>query len=282
MKWRFFLLRSILLVAFLSPIPQRTDYSPSQWQSNWHRRARRMPPRFPQSGAKPAGFTFCRVLYTSVRHEDLGHGWNTDYPNSDINFMIRLEEFTNTRVDRTARGQPDHVVVSLADDALFDYPFIFMSDVGTIGLSELEVLRLRAYLLRGGFLWVDDFWGVDAWNHWAGEIARVLPPREYPIVDIPQTHQILHLFYDVGKIPQIPSIQFWRWYGGTSERGDESEQPHFRGVFDRTDRLMVAMTHNTDIADGWEREGEELEFFDRFSADAYALGINIALYAMTH
>jgi len=243
----------------------------------------RMPPRFPQ-GVPDRRFTFARVMYKSVTREPRGQGWYTDYPSADRNFMIRLSELTTTRISQDRSETPGHVVVRLMDDELFDYPFIFMSDVGTAGFSTDEVVRLRAYLLKGGFLWVDDFWGPYAWERWVGEIGRVLSPSEYPIVDIPVTHPIFSGLHEVDRIPQIPSIRFWRMMGGrsTSERGAASEEPHFRGIVDAENRLLVVMSHNTDIADGWEREGEDYEFFYRFSVDAYAFGINVALHAMTH
>ena len=219
-----------------------------------------------------------------MRDEPLGHGWNTDYPDSDINFMVRFSELTSARINRGAEGLPNHVVVTLDDDAMFNYPFIFMSDVGTAGFTPSQAERLRQYLLRGGMLYVDDFWGVRAFEHWKREMAQVLPSDRYPIVDVPLDHPIFRSFFTIKKIPQIPSIQFWRRSGGTStsERGFESDEPHFRGIFDEKGRLMVIMTHNTDIADGWEREAEGDEFFYRFSVRAYPLGVNIAIYAMTH
>jgi len=175
-------------------------------------------------------------------------------------------------------------VVTLDDDAIFNYPFIFMSDVGTAGFTLSQAERLRQYLLRGGTLYVDDFWGIRAFEHWKHETAQILPPDRYPIVDVPLDHTIFRTFFTIKEVPQIPSIQFWRRSGGTStsERGLETNEPHFRGIFDEKNRLMVIMTHNTDIADGWEREAEDDEFFYRFSIRAYPLGVNIAIYAMTH
>lgn len=252
--------------------------------AQWGRYRRRVPPRYPDPEMPLDGlFTFSRVEYRSVRREWLGHGWNTDYPDSDRNFMNRLEEFTFAGVSRQPSGQPNHVVVRLTDPELFNYPFIFMSDVGTVGFDDEEAARLREYLLKGGFLYVDDFWGEPAWEHWQRQIGKALPPAEYPIVDLPRTHPILRVLYSMPEVPQVPSIQFWREAGRvqTSERGQESEEPNFRGIHDEHGRLMVVMTHNTDIADGWEREMEEYEFFDSFSAKSYSLGINIVLYAMT-
>jgi hypothetical protein len=241
------------------------------------------PPRMASDASFDGAWNFCRGMYESVRREALGQGWRTDYPDADINFSIRLSELTKTRVSRQPDGQPNHLVVRLTDDELFQCPFIEMEDTGTVGFSDEEVARLREYLLKGGFLWVDDFWGDEAWDQWSREIARVLPPSEYPIVDLPPTHPLFRMQFPVAGVPQIPSIQFWRSTGGlTSERGEESAVPHIRGISDRHGRLMVVMTHNTDISDAWEREGEDPRFFYSFSPEGYALGINVVLYALSH
>ena len=269
--------------AAANTVERAPEATSSKAEQYWRRRRRRTP-RYPDPNAQLDGsFVFARIQYTQVRQEYLGTGWTTDYPDGDRNFMRRLEEFTKARVSRSG-DYPNHVVVTLYDEELFDYPFIFMSDVGTIGLDPLEVERLRDYLLRGGFLWVDDFWGVAAWDHWRREIGRVLPPDEYPILDIEADHPIRQMMYPIAEIPQIPSIQWWRRSGGytTSERGFESEIPHLRGITGKSGRLMVLMSHDTDIADGWERENEDWSFFEQFSFPAYAVGINVALYAMSH
>ena len=234
--------------------------------------------------ADPSGrsFTFCRVQYTQVRREALGQGWRTDYPDADRNLMLRLSQLTTTPIRTNSRGRPEHLVVHFTDDELFQCPFIFMSDVGTMALSSDEAERLRKYLTRGGFLWVDDFWGEYAWDNWVREISKALPTGEYPIEDIPPGHTIYNALYQVYDVPQVPSIQFWRRGSGISERGSASAVPHLRGIRDAQGRVIVLMSHNTDIADGWEREGEDEEFFFAFSPKAYALGINIVLYTMTH
>ncbi|MCY3844644.1 MAG: DUF4159 domain-containing protein [Acidobacteria bacterium] len=250
------------------------------WRGGWSR----MPPKFPVETPAHRAFTFSRILYDSDRREPGGQGWYTDYPTADQNLMIRLSELTTTRVGFDEHDEPDHVVVRLTDEALFNYPFIFMSDVGTLWLDDTEAHRLGQYLLKGGFLWVDDFWGPWAWEQWTGEIAKALPEAEYPIFDITSDHPLRQAMYEVPEIPQIPSIQHWRRTGGatTSERGSRSHEVHFRGIADKAGRLMVLMSHNTDIADGWEREGEDYEFFYRFSINAYAVGINTVVHAMTH
>jgi len=226
------------------------------------------------------GFMFCRLRYTSVVREANGQGWSTDYPSADNNFMSRLAELTHAPIATWNNGEPGYVVVDATDPALFQCPFLFASDVGTAGFSQAEARQLRAYLQKGGFLWVDDFWGNRAWARWVGEILAVLPNAQ--IVDIPRDHAIFNTLYAVPETPQIPSIQFWRRSGGgTSERGSESAEPHLRGIFDDRGRLMVLMSHNTDIADGWEREGEDDRFFYAFSPGSYAIGINVVIWAMT-
>jgi hypothetical protein len=230
-------------------------------------------------------FNFCRGFYTSDRPEDGGQGWRTDYPGADNNFSVRLGELSYVRVKMKPDGQPDNVVVRLTDPLLFRCPVLYMEDVGTARFSDVEVEALRAYLLKGGFLEVDDFWGTLAWNQWAEEIGRVLPPSRYPIFDIPSDHAIMHTLYDVKEVEQVSNIRFWmQTRGNVSERSfmNDSPQVNFRGIQDERGRLMVVMAHNTDIPDTWEREGESKEYFDRFSPNGYAVGVNIMIYAMTH
>jgi hypothetical protein len=241
--------------------------------------ARYAPPQMPD-----ASFVVCRIAYRSVRVEPMGIGWQTDYPFAEINLSTRLSELTKTRISRQHSGQPNHFVVRLTDDALFNCPLTMASDVGSLGFGTPEVERLRLYLLKGGFLWVDDFWGTAAWRQWSTEIAKVLPPAEYPIEEVTHGDPVLRSMFDVEGVPQITNIQFWRGVGGqsTSERGEDSTEPHLRVIRDHSGRIMVLMTHNTDVADSWEREGEDPGFFYQFSPKGYAFGINVLLHAMTH
>ncbi|MBI2189569.1 MAG: DUF4159 domain-containing protein [Acidobacteria bacterium] len=241
--------------------------------------ARYAPPRMPDGS-----FVVCRVSYRSVRVEPMGIGWQTDYPFAEINLTTRLSELTKTRVSRDDNGRPNHYVVRLTDDALFNCPLTIASDVGSLGFTAPEIERLRLYLLKGGFLWVDDFWGTQAWRQWTTEIAKVLPPSEFPIEDVPMSDPMLKSMFEVAHVPQITNIQFWRGVGGqtTSERGSDSTEAHLRAIRDDHGRIMVLMTHNTDVADSWEREGEDPGFFYQFSPNGYALGIDVLLHAMTH
>jgi hypothetical protein len=153
------------------------------------------PPRFPPADFNDGGFTICKIMYTSVVREFGGIGWNTDYPDAARHLMIRASELTRIRVSTNEQHEPNFWVVRLSDDALFQCPVAFASDVGTIGMSQPEADRLREYLIKGGFLWVDDFWGTYAWERWTQEIGKALPPLEYPIVDIPADHPIMRTLH---------------------------------------------------------------------------------------
>lgn len=242
------------------------------------------PTRYAPQQMPDGSFVFCRLSYRSVRIEPMGIGWQTDYPYAEINFSTRLSELTKTRVSWDTGHEPNYYVVRLTDDTLFNCPFVMASDVGTIGFRMDEIDRLRTYLLKGGFLWVDDFWGSRAWDQWSTEIGRVLPPYEYPIVDVPIGDPMLRSMFELHKVPQITNIQFWRRVQGstTSERGADSAEAHLRAIRDKHGRIMVLMSHNTDVADSWEREGEDPAFFYQFSPDGYALGIDVMLHVMSH
>ena len=254
-----------------------------QWRGYGGYGRRRFPPRFPTATSFDGGFNFCRLMYNSARGEPGGSGWTTDYPDADINFSIRLSELTKTTISKQPSGEPNHLTIRMTDPAMFQCPFLSATDVGTALFDDVEVAALRDYLEKGGFLWVDDFWGPYAWDNWIQQISKVLPPATYPVHDLTPEHPIYRTLFEIGTLPQIPSISFWRQSGGsTSERGEMSAEPHFRGISDEHGRLMVVMTHNTDISDAWEREGEDPQFFFNFSPNGYAVGLDVVLYGMTH
>jgi hypothetical protein len=253
------------------------------WYRGYGRGWNRVPPRLPKADSYDGSFSFCRGLFTQYRGEPSGSGWSTDYPDADVNFSIRFSELTKTRVGRQTTGDPNHLVVPLAHEYLYNCPYVHMEDVGTLRFSDMEVTRVRDYLLKGGFIWADDSWGSIALESWEREIGRVLPSSQFPIVDLTPDHPVFRLMFQVPALPQIPSISHWRRSGGgTSERGPDSDVPVIRGITDAAGNLMVLMTHNTDISDAWEREGEDPEFFYSFSPNGYAMGMNIVLYAMTY
>jgi len=237
----------------------------------------RVPPRDFTDG----GFTICKWMFRSDRSEPSGVGWSTDYPYGEINLLIRLSQLTKVRVSRDRRGDVNYWVVRATDDQLFKCPVLLGSDVGTAALSDAEVRRLREYLLKGGFLWVDDFWGTPAWNHWTRLIARVLP--EFPIVDVAPADPIRQVLFPIAEVKQVPSIFSWGGPGSDPrERGSDSPHANFRAIADAQGRVMVAMTHNTDIGDSMEREGDNPDYFAEYSPAGYALATNIVLYALTH
>ena len=269
--------RSILTIALVCVV-----VAEAQWRGRY--REGSFAPRYAPPLMPDADFTICRLEYTRVKIEDMGVGWQTDYPFSERNLMTRLSELTKTPISRDERKEPNTWVVRATDPQLFNCPYVVASDAGTIGFRSAEVQGLREYLLKGGFLWVDDFWGTEAWEQWSSEIGRVLPPAEFPIMDVPLNDPLLRSLFTVTEIPQITNIQFWRGTEGrnTSERGEDSREAHLRAIRDHHGRIMVLMTHNTDVADSWEREGEDPGFFYQFSPNGYAFGVDVLLHAMTH
>jgi hypothetical protein len=232
-------------------------------------------------------FTFVRVKYVVDGRYNWGHTrpderWMIDFPEADLNLSYRLQQLTSLKVDPNTR------TVELTEKELYDYPFIYIVEPGRgTGFSDAEVTLLRNYLLNGGFLMFDDFWGKREWDAFYQEIKRVFPDREPE--DIPLEHPIFHCVFDLKAKPQVPGEPHWdefvrSGYVKTWERDDPTCQDvHYRGIFDDKRRLMVMICHNTDLGDGWEREGYNEGYFHQFSEKAaYPLGINIIYYAMTH
>jgi hypothetical protein len=216
-------------------------------------------------------FTFARLRYSSWKSSN---NWRIDWPDADFNLSFRLQQLTSLKV------HPEGKTIDITDENLRDYPFVYMVEPGSLELSEAEIAVLQRYLLGGGFLMVDDFWGEAEWGNFYHEIRRVFPEREPVELDI--SHPIFHTVFDLKEKPQMPSINVWYQTGLTYERED-AKQPHYRAIFDDKGRMMVLACHNTDLGDGWEREGEDPRYFRQFSEkQAYPMAINIIFYAMTH
>ena len=216
-------------------------------------------------------FTFARLRYSSWK----GSGnWRIDWPDADFNLSFRLQQLTSLKV------QPEGKTIDITDENLREYPFVYMVEPGSLELSDAEAEALRRYLLGGGFLMLDDFWGENEWANFYKEIRRVFPEREPVELDI--SHPIFHTVFDLKEKPQMPSIGVWSQTGLTYEREDAKEV-HYRAIFDDKGRMMVLACHNTDLGDGWEREGEDPRYFRQFSEKmAYPMAINIIFYVMTH
>jgi hypothetical protein len=216
-------------------------------------------------------FTFVRLRYNSWRSSG---NWRIDWPDADFNLSYRLQQLTSLKV------HPEGKTMDITDENLRDYPFVYMVEPGSLDLSDAEAASLRKYLLGGGFLMVDDFWGEAEWGNFYHEIRQVFPEREPVELDI--SHPIFHTVFDLKEKPQMPSIGVWSSTGLTYERED-AKQVHYRAIFDDKGRMMVLACHNTDLGDGWEREGEDPRYFRQFSEKmAYPMAINIIFYVMTH
>jgi hypothetical protein len=225
-------------------------------------------------------FTFVRIRYDSHGYRRGGGGWATDFRDADLNFSLRLQQLTSLKVN------PDPIILELTDPRLFDYPFIYIIEPGALTFSPEEGKALRRYCLNGGFLMVDDFWGDEEYENFRQEILQVFPDRDPQ--EVPLEHEIFHCVYDLKEKPQLPSIhaaEAGRSSGVIWEPRYDSDTsvPHYRAIYDDAGRIMVFICHNTDLGDGWEREGENKWYFEEFSVKkAYPLGINIVTYAMTH
>jgi hypothetical protein len=221
-------------------------------------------------------FVFARVQYSDNYGSRRGGKWRTDYPDSDLNFSLRLQQLTSLRVD------PEPIVVRLTDEDLFDYPFLYLIEPGNMLLSEAEVRGLRKYLDNGGFLMIDDFWGDQEYMTLYSQLKRVFPEKEPE--EVPLEHEIFHCVYDLDEKPQVPAINTF-YSGRTYEPryGSDTSQPSYQAIYDEAGRIMVFICHNTDLGDGWEKEGENHEYFQEFAVKkSYPMGINIVTYAMTH
>ena len=278
-KRRFMRLLSCALMLGVLILTTIIGWSQHQW-SRGERDPRAGVPNWDRDEELPNDmFTFARIQYDSWGRGWRGRGkWSVDYPESDLNMSFRLEQLTSLKVD------PEGIVLSLNEDKLFNYPFIYIIEPGELYFSDAEVKALRKYLLNGGFLMVDDFWGEAEWKNFEWQFRRVFPTRE--IVELPIEHELFQCVFPLKQKPQVPNPRTAMQgasRGITWERWD-AKTPHYRGVYDDEGRLMVVICHNTDLGDGWEEESRAGEwYFKEFSEPkAYPMGINIIFYSMTH
>jgi hypothetical protein len=241
--------------------------------------------QFPAKGE----FHFIRTEYTDLPQASRGFGfssrngrgngwWLVDWPDADEHFSTGVERLT--RIDT---AQPLHM--SLTDDRLFDNPWIYATQTGYWGLNRAEIARLREYLLRGGFLMVDDFWGPEPeqWEVFKETMELVLPNK--PISDIVASDPVMHVLYDIEEKDRsfIPGTRHLRvGPGGTVVVQQPSgTTPAWRAMYDDKNRQIVAVNYNTDIGDAWEY-ADAPEYPEHMTALAYRYGINYIVYAMTH
>ena len=231
----------------------------------------------PPDGTGSAGdaFTFVRIRYDNagggLDSEWGWSSWSIDYPDADFNFLRGVTRLTNIR----ANSRP--AVLRLDDDRIFEYPFLYMLEMGRNGgprFSEKEIRNLREYLLRGGFLFIDDFWGTREWDTFYRAFAKVFPDR--PVVDLSKDHQIFHCFYDLDGPQMIPAV--WNTQNVPEQDVDSA---YNRALLDEDGRVMVLINWNSDIGDGWEHTYHPA-YSTKYANLAYQLGINYLVYAMTH
>lgn len=231
------------------------------------------------STAPEAEFHMARLVYTIAGDGGgfrFGPGrpwWGIDYPEAENHFLQGVKRLT--RIDTT----PDSRHVSLLDDKIFDYPWLFAQQVGRWQLSDEETLRLREYVLRGGFLVVDDFHGQYEWQIFQSVIQRVLPG--YAIVELEAGDSLLHILYELDQRTQIPGRRHLRRAPSGEIVAQLAGPPHWRGIYDDSGRLLVAINFNMDMGDAWQHADDPV-YPEPMTALAYRFGINYILYAMTH
>jgi hypothetical protein len=200
-----------------------------------------------------------------------GTSWTQDYPRADRHFSAALRRLT--RVHVRSVEQP----VNLDDgDDVYNWPWLNAGEMGDWKLTEAQAKALREYLLRGGFLMLDDFWGTEEFSRFEESMKLVFPDR--PIVEIENRDAIFHTVYDLDDRYQVPGQ--WALRRGTTYRNDGAVA-HWLGIFDDHERVMVAMSFNSDIGDSWEW-ADDPQYPEKYSALGIRIGVNYVVYSMTH
>ena len=226
-------------------------------------------------------FTFARLKFDT----DGGYGraWNDDTPEADLMLTYRLFEATSLKI------RPGVNYIDITTKDLTDFPFVYMAGAGRASLSDEESKALRQYLLNGGFLMVDDFWGDEGWDHFYAQLKQIFPNRAPELLSL--TNQIFQIVYPFKKQPQIPSANVNNYrsagayisYDPGYDYSRMGHDPHYFAVYDDKRRMMMLICHNNHFGDGWEHEGEDPDYFQVISEGmAYPMFINVLTYAMTH
>ncbi len=223
-----------------------------------------------QTAANQHEFAFARLIYNGTDTGGWGPRWQVDWPEAENHLLQGLSRLT--RLD----SNPEGVLVQLNDDEIYDYPWLYAVEVGSLSLSAFEAKRMREYLLRGGFLMVDDFHGPEQWYNFEVAMKRVFPERI--IENIPVDDSIFEILYDINERQQIPGIRALSG-GQTWERGGRIAR--WRGIRDDQGRIMVAINFNMDMGDAWEH-ADWPDYPQHYSALAYRFAVNYVLYSMTH
>jgi len=221
----------------------------------------------------PGEFTFVRTIYSSPFGRRRWGSWATDYPNADYHFIRGIRYWSGANLNISA--EPEQIPIM--DDRLFDYPLIYFVEPGYLSLSAEEAGRLREYVARGGFLWLDDFWGDYEWDNVREQMRMIFPDRV--IDDLPLDHPVFHTYFDIDEVVQVPGIGAWLGGGVTYEKG--GIVPHYMGIQDDKGRLVVFIARNCDLGDAWEWI-DDPRYPIKYGLAAYRVGINVIMYAMSH
>ncbi len=226
----------------------------------------------PPDATEKTEFVFARLRYPTFGGSYWGRrgAWTTDSPKADRQFLQGVRRLT--RIHTRSVEQ----VVDLDSDEIYDWPWVYAVEVGHWELSDAQAARLRDYLLRGGFLMVDDFHGTYEWDVFLASMQRVFPDR--PIVDLEDSAPAFHVLYDLDERFQVPGIRYF--YSGRTYEQDGIE-PRWRGLFDDHGLLLVGICHNMDLGDAWEW-ADLPQYPERWASLAYRVGVNYIIYAMTH
>lgn len=195
--------------------------------------------------------------------------WGIDANKGDRVFISLLHRLTRIDVE------PIETIIDASDEEMFNHPFLFAVSVGDWELAASETERLRRYFDRGGFLMVDDFHNEREWAIFMDGMRRIDPKAV--VVELTDMDSAFHVVFDMKNRIRVPGANVV--HGNGIERGGTT--PHWRAVIDAKGRIMVAITFNMDIGDGWEF-ADEPDYPERFSSEAIRLGINYVIYAMTH
>jgi len=236
-----------------------------------------------QPGDQKAEFYWSRLRYTSSGYGASGYGfgygggfgygffgWSRDYPKADRQFLMALKRLTRIQM------RPTEQVVDLDSDDIFNYPWIYAVQVANWRFTDAEAKRLREYLLKGGFLMVDDFHGTLDWERFMAGMRQVLPDR--PVEDLSDSDEIFHVLFDLGQRMQVPGEQYV-WSGRTYEK--DGYVPKWRAIRDDKGRIIVAICHNMHLGDAWEW-ADMPEYPEPFASMAFRVGMNYIIYGMTH
>lgn len=263
-------LRLAVSVVFLCFAILGTIYAQKPFREYAGSEYRRFP--LPHDWNENTEFSRARLMYRGLRYGWGGAGsWTIDYPRADRHLLAGIRRLT--RIHTRSVEQ----VVDLDDpDEIYNWPFLYAVEVGTWDLTDTQAAKLRDYLLRGGFLMVDDFHGTQEWELFMLGMTKVFPDR--PVVDIDDKDAIFHVLYDLDDKFQVPGAQ-WFQTGRAYER--DGYEARWRGVYDDKGRIMVAICHNMDLGDAWEWS-DDPAYPEKWASLAYRIAVNYTIYAMTH